>query len=241
MNENEWQKIFIDFLHGSRPASTFVPKIRFPYSIGKYHNGKEFGMPDTEFDIVELDANNQFHLWELKLLESPEVWNGKFFGQILLYDFLFKTEPWTEILGRFLTKKQRDDHGIKGNFERITDYLMSCENPSNTTYSGDDGDEIQNGAAIRSFKSWNLVVCGGGGYELAAGYSPVIWSYYALQDAYFKNDTPSLEIHHFYKVRDGFDMRSLPEISVLDKGSIHPEAWEKFCKQQPGYFDGEAI
>mgnify|MGYP000496966077 CR=1 FL=1 len=241
MNENGWQKIFIEFLHRSRPTSTFVPKIRLPYSIGKYHKGKEFGMPDTEIDIVEFDANNQFHLWELKLLESPEVWNGKFLGQIMLYDYLFRTEPWTEILGRFLTKQCKGDNGIKGNFQRITDYLVSCEAPANVTYSGKDGDEIIDGAAIHSFKSWNLVVCGGCGYELAAGYNPVIWSYYALQDDYFKKDTPSLEIHHFYKIVDGYDMRSLPDISVLEKGSVHPDAWGKFCRDFPDFFDTDTV
>jgi hypothetical protein len=36
------------------------------------------------------------------------------------------------------------------------------------------------------FKSWNLCICGGSGYELAAGYNPVAWSCWIIAEEYFK-------------------------------------------------------
>jgi hypothetical protein len=40
--------------------------------------GKDFTMPDTIPDVIEFDEENNFHLWELKLITSSEAWNGKF-------------------------------------------------------------------------------------------------------------------------------------------------------------------
>ena len=70
MSEDNFQDRFLEFIGTKKTTSTFVPKLPMRYSIGKYTKYKEFGMPDFEIDIIEIDENLNFHLWELKLLNN---------------------------------------------------------------------------------------------------------------------------------------------------------------------------
>jgi hypothetical protein len=100
MNENQFQRVFLTKMASTYPERVYAPHLDLKYEIGKFRKGKSFGMPDTILDVVEFDEDKNFHLWELKLLNSPELWSGKFFGQMMLYNFLFSTEPWSELCGR---------------------------------------------------------------------------------------------------------------------------------------------
>jgi hypothetical protein len=219
MNESEFQREFMKFVPTFRPTSVFAPHVELKYEVGKYGRGKAFGLPDTVPDVIEFDAYEQFHLWELKMIDAPELWSGKFFGQIMLYNFLFETESWSELLGRFAICADRKDDFV-GDVGRVLTHLVGY---------GDGKSEAQEGDPKARFSSWNLCVCGGDGYELAAGVNPVIWSYWVIADEYFvKSRVPPLRVWHFFETSIGYEIRDMSTMTVLEPGSLHPEAFKAF-------------
>jgi hypothetical protein len=186
MNEDSFQSAFLDYMARQYPERIFAPKVQLKYEIGKYSKGKDFTMPDTIPDVIEFDDDNNFHLWELKLITSSEAWNGKFFGQIMLYNFLFTTEPWNELVGRFVLSGQRSD--FRGRIDRILTHLAGYGS----------GETAKDSDPSASFTTWNLCICGGRGYELAAGHNPVAWSFWIIAQEYFKTFMPEFRIWHFF-------------------------------------------
>jgi hypothetical protein len=227
MTEQEFQNVFLSYLHTLRPTSVFITGLDFRYEIGKYHKGKTLGMPDTKFDIVEFDAQENFHLYELKLIESMEIWTGKFFGQIMLYDYLFSTEPWNELFGRFITRINADKNSVRGEWERLTGHLA---------FDYGQGEVADDNDTTAYFSSWNLVICGGKGYELAGGFNPVIYSFWTFPELYFKDSVPQFDIYHFYKDNDHFMLRLLDEIGLYQTNGLTEYAKEQFNKDFPDFF-----
>ena len=230
MNENAYQTKLLNWFSEQNLDSTFSSKLALRYQIGKYHRGKVFGMPDCELDIVETDAAANFHLYELKLLESQEVQSGKFYGQMMLYDFLFKTEPWNELLGRFLT------HGeIIGDPQRISDAIMSRATDENTTYADAEKTEVIDSKPSCEFKTWNLVLCGGHGYEIAEGYNPGIWSLFTFAQSYFRDDKPPFMIFHFYETDGEWNLTPIDKLTVNQRGGLPDKVAERFDKHKPNW------
>lgn len=212
MTENEYQRAFLELMANKYPNRVFAPHLELRYDIGKYSKGKTFGMPDTILDVVEFDENNDFHLWELKLIESNEVWTGKFFGQIILYNFLFSTEPWNELCGRFAYSGKKPE--FRGDVGKVLMHLASYGK----------GEVAEDGDPHASFKSWNLCICGGHGYELAAGYNPVSWSFWVIGDEYFQETIPRLNIWHLFSTAESLVLSEMVDLSVDDHSSLHPQA-----------------
>jgi hypothetical protein len=212
MNENEYQKEFLAYVSRIYPKRTYAPHLELKYEVGKYSKGKSLGMPDTILDVVEFDEGNNFHLWELKLLEAGEVWTGKFFGQMMLYHFLFSTEPWNELLGRFTFCGQKAD--FKGALDKLLTHLVSF---------GED-EIAKEGDPTATFQSWNLCVCGGHGYEIAEGYNPVSWSFLRMADEYFEKTMPPLRIWHFFQADSGFVLAEMRGLSVYARDGLHPHS-----------------
>ncbi|MEM6517596.1 MAG: hypothetical protein AAF688_15550 [Bacteroidota bacterium] len=220
MTEGQYQDKFIEERFRKFPNNVFVPFLELKYNIGKYYKGKEFGMPDTIPDVIEFDENGDFHLWELKKLDNPEAWNGKFFGQLMLYNFLFCTEPWNELLGRFAMRNAKENSGIRGDIEKVLGHLAQY---GEDEVAKDDDKNAQ-------FKTWNLVVCGGYGFEIAAGVNPLAWSYLDMAESNYKKDLPEFNFHQFYSDPGGWTLITLPNASVysgegLTEYSI--KQWEK--------------
>ena len=210
MTEEKYQKKFIEEGYKRFPNHVFVPFLDLKYSIGKYYRGRDFGMPDTVLDVVEFDESGNFHLWELKKIESPEVWNGKFFGQLILYNFLFSTEPWNELLGRFAIRNANPNNGIKGDIGKILIYL--------STYG--KGEVATDGDKNAKFKTWNLVVCGGNGYEIASGVNPIAWSFWIIAKEYFKEELPEFNFHQFYKDSTDWNLITLPNADMVSGNGL---------------------
>jgi hypothetical protein len=204
MTEGQYQEKFIAEGYKRFPNHVFVPFLDLKYSIGKYNKGRDFGMPDTILDVVEFDDSGNFHLWEMKKIESPEVWNGKFFGQLMLYNFLFNTEPWNELLGRFAMRNNSTNNGIKGDIGKILGHL--------STYG--KGEVAKPKDKNAKFKTWNLVVCGGNGYEIAAGVNPIAWSFWIIAEEYFKKSIPEFHFHQFYKDANDWNLITLPHADI---------------------------
>lgn len=182
-------------------------------------------MPDTIPDVIEFDENENLHLWELKLITSSEAWNGKFFGQIMLYQFLFISEPWNELVGRFAFSGQKPD--FKGDVGKILMHLAGYG-------KGEIAEETDPNP---NFMTWNLCICGGSGYELAAGFNPVAWSFWIIAEEYFKEAMPDFKIWHFFLTSDGFILRKMTDLSLDESSSLHPDALTAYQSLMKGEDD----
>lgn len=216
MKEDAFQSAFLDLMARNNPGRVYAPHVQLRYEIGKRSKAKDSTMPDTIPDIIEFDEENNFHLWELKLITSNEAWNGKFFGQMMLYHFLFTTEPWNELAGRFAFSGQKPD--FKGEVGKVLMHLSSYG-------SGEFAKESDLNA---NFKTWNLCICGGSGYELAAGYNPIAWSFWVIADEYFKETMPDFKIWHLFSTKDGFVIKEMSKLSLDESSSLHPESLEAY-------------
>ena len=216
MNENEFQRVFLALMEKSYPERVYAPHLDLKYEIGKFHKGKNFGMPDTIPDVVEFDEEKNFHLWELKLLNSTELWTGKFFGQMMLYNFLFSTEPWSELCGRFSFSGMKSE--FRGDVGKILLHLASFGK----------GQVARKKDPHASFKSWNVCICGGDGYELAAGYNPVAWSFWIIADQYFREIVPPLRIWHLFSAEGKFVLTEMKKLNVGKPHSLHPAALKAY-------------
>lgn len=235
MTENEYQIKLLEWLSYNPFHNCYFGKLPLRYEIGKYRQGKLLGMPDCELDIVSVDPQSNFHLWELKKLDSNELNTGKFLGQMMLYDFLFSTEPWNELLGRFCKKGDSKQPQLVGDLQVIIDAILINTDDNNTECADENRSEVIGGDAVCSFKSWKVVVCGGKGYELAAGYNPIIWSYLTFKEQYFNENAPPLEIYHFYETSKGFELRELSTLSLFESGGLCEEARQAFENDHPNW------
>jgi len=217
MNEDFFQTAFLNLKARDHPGHVFAPHVELKYEIGKYSKGKDITMPDTIPDVIEFDEDHDFHLWVLKLIQSNEVWNGKFFGQMILYNFLFSTEPWNELAGRFaVCSKQKPD--FKGEVGKVLKHLSSFGRRE----IAEESDPNAN------FKTWNLCICGGYGYELAAGYNPIAWSFWCIAEDYFKETMPSFNIWHLFATKDGFVLNQMTDLSVDEPETLHRDAFSAY-------------
>jgi hypothetical protein len=216
MNENQFQRVFLTKMASTYPERVYAPHLDLKYEIGKFRKGKSFGMPDTILDVVEFDEDKNFHLWELKLLNSPELWSGKFFGQMMLYNFLFSTEPWSELCGRFSFSGMKSE--FRGDVGKILLHLASFGK----------GQVAKKKDPHASFKSWNVCICGGDGYELAAGYNPVAWSFWIIAEQYFREIVPPLRIWHLFSAEGEFVLTEMKKLNVGKPRSLHPAALKAY-------------
>ncbi len=234
MTENEYQNELLKWFSANQQHSCYIDKLPMRYEIGKYRKGKVMGMPDCELDIVSVDENQNFHLWELKKLDSNELNTGKFFGQLMLYDFLFSSEPWNELHGRICMRVESSAQ-IVGDIGKVYGSILGRANNENTDYDNDGN--VIDGKATCSFDTWKLVVCGGKGYELAAGYNPIIWSFWTFQETYLNETTPRLEIYHFYNGQNNFQLRELSTLSLDKPDGLCEAARDAFETDHPDWND----
>jgi hypothetical protein len=201
-DESYYQKEFLKF-YKSHPffcKSYISREIPQYYSFDSSKRVKDEYMPFSITDFIELDSSGNFHLWEAKMLHSDELLKGKAIGQLLFYDFLFHSYP-EENLKQLL---------IESGFDEA---IISTKNY----------DDFH-------FKTWNILVCGGEGWELCAGINPIMWNYPTLPEQYFNDSVPKLNLFHFYEVSSGFDIKNVWELSIDNPQALHIEAFSKFLK-----------
>ena len=199
-DESYFQKEFLKF-YKSHPffCDSFMSR-ELPqfYSFESPSRVKNEYMPYSITDFIEIDSNGHFHLWEAKMIHSDELLKGKAIGQLIFYDFLFHTYPEKDL------KKLLIENGFD---EAIISHKMF--------------DDFH-------FKTWNILVCGGEGWELCAGINPIMWNYPTLPEQYFNESTPNLNLFHFYEVSKGFDLKNIWELSIDVPQNLHVEAFSKY-------------
>jgi hypothetical protein len=144
--------------------------------------------------FIELDKNGRLHLWEAKLLWADDFQKGKVVGQLLFYDWLFQTD------------EQRTWLDVKPCVDIELSIKMRLRN------------------ADLKFHSWNVLVCGGKGWELAAGVNPHAWTYTAVKDAYLQDGSPCLAVYHLFHTRVGFAIRNLWQLSINQPHHMHVDS-----------------
>jgi len=199
-DESYFQKKFLKFYKSHHFFCDSFMSRELPqfYSFDSPKRVKDEYMPYSITDFIEIDSEGNFHLWEAKMIHSDELLKGKAIGQLLFYDFLFRTYP-EKNLKELLIENGFDEKKI-----------------SNKNY-----DDFH-------FKTWNILVCGGEGWELCAGVNPIMWNYPTLPEEYFKDSTPNLNLFHFYEVSSGFDLKNIWELAIDTPQKLHIEAFSKF-------------
>lgn len=213
MNESDYQNAFPQTVAESvsdlpwLSGSLFFRGVPLRYEIGKMKGSKDLEMPDSITDFIELDTQQRFHLWEMKMLGCDEFQKGKVVGQMLFYDWLFTTDN---------EKTWQSLDPIKSQSLEVKSRLRTAE--------------------LR-FHSWNVVVCGGEGWELAAGINPHAWTYAILNDTYLAKSAPKVSVYHLFHVSAGLALRNLWQLSINDSKHMHPESLEKCVKAGFDCFD----
>jgi hypothetical protein len=215
MTESEYQRNFVEVFPSDLAHlpwlrdSIFFREVPLRHELGKLKPSKDLFMPDTKADFIELDAKGRLHLWEAKLLWADDFQKGMVVGQLLFYDWLFRTDEsksWLNLKPCNLTTSE-----VRSRLERA-----ECR-----------------------FHSWNILVCGGDGWELAAGVNPNAWTYTALNDEYLRDDSPALAVYHLFHTKSGFAIRNLWQLSVDDPQHMHPDSLGAYLAAGYGHSAGD--
>lgn len=205
--------------------NTICEELPMSYAVGDYTRGKTFGLPDVFFDIVAFSESEEFHLAELKMIDAKDLWNGKFFGQLLWYNFLFRSEPWSELLGRFVMRAHQNVDLVHGDIGRIASHLANYGT----------GSSHQEGDRNAEFSSLSLVVCGGHGYELLLDFNPAAWSFYHEFNEILAANETEFDIFHAYIDGDDFVIRHITQCrEVNDLTASAKSAYERFGSSTAG-------
>jgi hypothetical protein len=184
-------------------GSTFYREVPLSYSQSLEIRGTN-EMPNASMDFLELDAKGFLHMWEAKKLHSYELKSGRVIGQMMFYDWLFRTNS--------------DEH-----YQEI---FSSAGIPSEVVQSYE-------------IKSWNVLVCGGYGYEIAAPLNPVIWNYPTIpHEHYFKEDAPCLCVWHLFhkKYSKSLAVEPIWHLTIFYPEKVHPEAFLAFLESEHNIF-----
>jgi hypothetical protein len=182
------------FLHGSQ----FYREVSLQYDMEEGVGGPE--MPNTSVDFIEVDSMGRLHLWEAKLLHSYELTSGRVMGQMMFYDWLFRT--YKRDLLRPRLKAAGIDTSVIHGFDNSHERLRFC--------------------------SWNILVCGGEGFEIAAGVNPVMWNHHVIPTDYFHDDAPKVATYHLYhdqsEEHNGLVVQDLWHLSVFNPARMERNA-----------------
>lgn len=239
--ENFFQKKFINYIRSTNPESYFIENLSLLYggdasqSLGlKYKKAIKSWAPEFRLDILQIDKNLDFHLWELKCWESPrsfqELVTGKVIGQIIFYDDQFTGSP-----KKYILKVISGERGV------CQESISKIE------------EKTKNDIGF-SFSSWNILVCGGQGWEIL----DLRDKYCFLKKRYLRNESPHLNVYQFCEVSpDDYDLRHISQLNevarfsdlrcpsfqdIQDKisvkcpdGSIHSAIYSKSSKDKHNY------
>lgn len=192
MNERWFLDNFLTIARDLYPESVFLDGLTLPCAMpGDYD-----GPVRLSGDLVEIDFAGRPHLWLFASVFSPEVVAGAAIGRLFAYDRVFRATDRRDLAARIEAAARRRrydaDHPAFGR-------VLARMRPE--------------------FESWNLVVCGGRGCELAGRddnpmyrlYAPLSEMIEAIRD---------VNTWHFYQTSTGFDLRSLWDLAAFGRLSL---------------------
>ena len=209
-SEKWYQSEFLNYVENSElpsylNGSRFHREVPLFYDMTDKPSTGEY-TPKASVDFIEIDALGELHLWEAKKLHSYELTSGRVIGQLMFYDWLFKTYE-REALKAILTKHRVSVDSIKS---------------------------IREDTEV-NFKSWNLLVCGGYGYEISAGINPVMWNYPTITEQYFQESVPALATYQFYHTEESMMLDNIWNMSIFDPQRMEANALLAFLNSEDNY------
>lgn len=206
-NEKYYQKRFLEYLEQNRPYSylvdsEFIDELKLFYDMEKIRMEKSKVIPDYSVDFIEVDRMGCLHIWEAKMLDKEELIRGKVIGQLYFYHFLLRSYDVNKLILLL-----RD----KGVSEEKLDLIS------------------RNGIII---KTWNILVCGGRGWELCAGINPIMWTYNDFSIDTEGSNIPPTSVYHFYQVNKEYDLKHLFEQSIFYPEYLHSTVYERVLNEE---------
>jgi hypothetical protein len=133
------------------------------------------------YDLIELDAKGRLHSWTFVGLRSPELVSGSVIGRMFAGSLLLR---------------RTDPAELRAKLERATTKRRYRSDPERFR------------RAKGRFDSWNLVVCGGKGCELAGRDDNLVFQLYAPLSR-MVGHIDDVNTWQFTQTSTGFDLRSV--------------------------------
>jgi len=188
------------------PESYFLDDIAIPAPSGgdDYDGPRKYGI-----DLVEIDGGGRLHLWLFVSLRAPEFQSGDVIGRLYAGAQLFAMADPARLAARLMKAARRRRYDTAG--ER---FRRAIRKPR------------------ARFDSWNLVVCGGKGCELAGRDDNVLFRLYASLSQVLE-PVRDANTWHFYQTNTGFDLRSVWDMASCARPS--PSQRLAACAGEPAW------
>lgn len=192
MNERWFLDNFLNIASDLYPESFFLDRLSLPCGSPEDYDGPI----RLTGDLVEFDFAGRPHLWQFASVFSPDVVAGGAIGRLFAYDRVFAAMERRDLSARIEAAAAKRRYDIDDpTFRRMLDRLHP------------------------EFESWNLVVCGGRGCELAGRDDNPMYRLYAPLSAMIEG-IRDVNTWHFYQTSTGFDLRSLWDVAAWSKLSL---------------------
>lgn len=185
--------------------NTVCESLRLTHSNAKSDDISGQQNQEVLFDAIALSDNNRLHFAKLEMIDSPDLWNGNFFGQMLVNDMLFRGTSLSELTQSFASHAARHPDLILGDITRITSHLEAL----------DERKDSSNDKNRASFSSLTLIVCGGEGFELSRQHDPIPWVLFVGFKAFLAAQAVDFDICHAFINGDNF--------AIIPMENINPE------------------
>ncbi|MGE5546921.1 MAG: hypothetical protein ACM33T_08490 [Solirubrobacterales bacterium] len=193
MADNWYRDNFLKLARDSQEHHLFIAD--FSLSVGSVDDYD--GPLRHNGDLIEIDPAGRLHLWLFAPLRSAEIAGGGIIGRLFAYTQAFRTPPSDILRTRIEAAARR--RGYDTGAPALRRALTRLR---------------------RDFSSWNVVICGGRGCELAGrDDNPLFRLYAPLSDMI--GAIPDVNTWHFYGTRTGFDLRSLWDVAALGQLSLN--------------------
>jgi hypothetical protein len=206
LSENEFRDRFVE--HAASPkgpeylaGSEWCTEVDLFFDTSQSSPNKSTQLPDYRADAIEVDREDRLHLWEAKKLHKRDLLTGKVLGQLIFYDWLATTTSPDPLI-----RRMRD----KGLSEESAQALR--------------------GSATPAFTTWNILVCGGGGWELGAMFNAIYWTYANVSEEYFQSEIP-INVFQFYIVNGQPRLAMIWDQSLIYGEEMDPDSYALFFQE----------
>lgn len=192
MNERWFLDNFLNIANELYPESFFLDRFALPCGSPDDYDGPV----RLTGDLVEIDFAGRPHLWLFASVFSPDVVTGGAIGRMFAYSRVFAAMERRDLATRVeaAAAKRRVDAG-----HPAIRRMLARQRPE--------------------FESWNVVVCGGRGCELAGRDDNPLFRLYAPLSEMIEG-IPDVNTWHFYQTSTGFDLRSLWDVAAWSRLSL---------------------
>lgn len=149
------------------------------------------GQSRVEGDLVEIDCAGRMHLWLFASVYSPEFVTGSVIGRLFACAHAARLAPPQILRSRLEAAARRPNSGPGSLPPRLRP----------------------------AFESWNLVVTGGAGCELAGRDDNPLHRLYAPLSAAI-GTVGDINVWQFYQTSTGLDLRSLWDVAAYSRPSL---------------------